>query len=427
MRSGVGGRQRLDEGAVSVTACRKPAPELLSTWDALVDNTPGTDVTQLSSWAQLREMAGFTPLYVLAYRAGELVGGALIMSRRVPLLGAIGYLPYGPLVASHAQDADDVRRALADALQVLCKRQLRMLFVQPPEGAEDMSDELLRRGFRPSSAGIAPVGSIRIDLTADLAEIRSRFGKRLKWWTNRWSSRGVAVRVGDDQDVALLVRLMATSAQHQGYQPLPADYVATLYRELAATGHAAVFVGEVDGVPVAADLVTGCAGMVRGRLSGFDRSEETIRLSVPAAVRWEILQWAKASGYHWFDFGGLRPETLDALLRGAHRNSDSWPASDQPKVTFGGTAYRYPTPVEIIRPAPLRIGYDLARNSAAGRRIFTRAKNMFRGSRADSTECMRRWISCVSSAVWPACTSLFLRSFVTRTTGSPWWSAIPRG
>ncbi|MGH4025333.1 MAG: lipid II:glycine glycyltransferase FemX [Pseudonocardiaceae bacterium] len=372
-----------------MTARRKPAPELLSTWDALVDNTPGTDVTQLSSWAQLRETAGFTPLYVLAYRAAELVGGALIMSRRVPLLGAIGYLPYGPLVASGVRDArdarGDVRRALADALKVLCKRHLRMLFVQPPEGGEDMSDELLRRGFRPSSAGIAPAGSIRIDLTADLTEIRSRFGKRLKSWTNRWPSRGVTVRLGDEQDVALLVRLMDTSSQYQGYQPLPAGYVATLYRELAATGHAALFVGEVDGVPVAADLVTGCAGMIRGRLSGFDRSEETAKLSVPAAVRWETLQWAKASGYQWFDFGGLRPETLDALLRGDDRNPDSWPSADQPKLTFGGTAYRYPTPVELIRPAPLRIGYDLARRSAAGHRVFTTAKNMFRGSRADSS------------------------------------------
>lgn len=370
-----------------MTARRKPAPELLGAWDALVDATPGTDVTQLSSWARLREMAGFTPLYVLASRAPGLVGGALIMSRRVPLLGAVGYLPYGPLVAAdagEAGDAGEVRRALADALAVLCARHLRMLFVQPPEGAEDMSDELLRRGFRPSSAGIAPAGSIRIDLTEELAVIRSRFGKRLKSWTNRWPSRGVTVRFGDDRDVALLVRLMATSSHHQGYQPLPADYVLRLYRELAGTGHAALFVGEVDGVPVAADLVTGCAGMIRGRLSGFDRSEETLRLSVPAAVRWEILQWAKAAGYRWFDFGGLRPETLDALLRGDERNSDSWPTADQPKITFGGTAYRYPTPVEMIRPAPLRIGYDLARRSAAGRRMFAAAKNVFRGSRAGS-------------------------------------------
>lgn len=389
MRSRLGERGGLDM-AIAVTAHRNPGSEVLRSWDALVDRTPGTDVTQFSTWARLRGMVGFAPLYVLAYRAAELVGGAQIMTRRVPLLGTVGYLPYGPLVTPDALSSrevspdvnPDVRSALADALAVLCRRRLRILIVQPPEGAEEMSGELLRRGFRPSSAGIAPTGSIRIDLTADLAEIRSRFGKRLKSWTNRWNSRGVTVRIGDERDIPLLVDLMATSSQHQGYQPLPAEYVATMYRELAATGHAALFVGAVNGVPVAADLVTGCGDMIRGRLSGFDRCTEAARLSVPAAIRWEIIQWAKATGYHWLDFGGLHPETLDALLAGDNRDADSWPAADQPKLTFGGTAYRYPTPVEMIRPAPLRMAYDLAWRSATGRRMFTAARSVFRGSRS---------------------------------------------
>ncbi|MGH3912867.1 MAG: lipid II:glycine glycyltransferase FemX [Pseudonocardiaceae bacterium] len=370
----------MKQTAVVVSVGWEPGREALRAWDELVERTPGTDVTQFSTWGRLRRLAGFTPLYVLAHHRGELVGGAQILNRRVPVLGAVGYLPYGPLVTPGTPVGDDVTRALADTLAGLRGRRLRMLFIQPPEGAEAMSEELLRRGFRPSSSGIAPMGSIRIDLTADLAEIRSRFGKSLKSWTNRWSSRGVTVRIGNERDVALLVDLMATSSQHQGYQPLPAEYVATLYRELAATDHVALFIGEVDGVPVAADLVTRCGGMVRGRLSGFDRRDEVVRLSVPAAVRWEILQWAKGRGYHWLDFGGLQPKTLDALMNGVSRDPEKWSVTDQSKVTFGGTAYRYPTPVERITPAPLRMTYHLAHRSTTGRRMITAAKSMLRGA-----------------------------------------------
>ena len=371
---------------VQVVAREEPGPEALHAWDLLVDRTSGTDVTQFSVWGELRSRVGFTPLYLLAYQAGELVGGAQILTRRFPVLGSVGYLPYGPLVSPDAvaQDAgaaDDIRQALVDALVVLSRRRLRILFIQPPEGAEATSNELLRRGFRPSSAGIAPQGSIRIDLTEDIAVIRSRFGKRLKSWTNRWESRGVTVRPGTEADVALLAQLMASSAQHQGYTPLPLDYMTALYRELAATGHVVMFVGEVEGVPVAVDLMTGCGEMVRGRLSGFDRSGEAMRLSVPAAIRWELIKWAKAQGYRWFDFGGLRPETLAVLLDGAERNSDELPAADQPKVTFGGTAFRYPPAVEMIRPAALRIAYDLAWRSATGRRLFREAQSLLRGSR----------------------------------------------
>src|SRR3954451_6536364 len=78
---------------------------------------------------------------------------------------------------------------------------------------------------------------------------------------------------------------MADSARRQNFVAPPDDYVHTLYRELAATGNAALFVGRVDGVPVAADVVTICGGMIRGRLTGFERGEETAGLSVPAAGR----------------------------------------------------------------------------------------------------------------------------------------------
>ncbi|MGB8960883.1 MAG: GNAT family N-acetyltransferase [Pseudonocardiaceae bacterium] len=368
-------------GDVEVEVREDPGAEALHAWDLLVDRAPGTDVTQLSVWAGLRGRVGFTPLYLLAYHDGELVGGAQILTRRVPVLGLVGYLPYGPLVTPEAPAAEDIARRLVDALAALAQRRLRVLFIQPPEGAQDISDALLHRGFRPSSAGIAPQGSIRIDLTADLAVIRSKFGKRLKSWTNRWESRGVTVRVGDESDIPLLAELMSSSAQHQGYTPLPLDYMLALYRELAATGHAVLYVGEVDGVPVAADLMTGCGDMVRGRLSGFDRSGEAMRLSVPAAIRWEMIKWAKEQGYRWFDFGGLRPETLAALLDGSDCSADTLPTADQPKVTFGGTAFRYPTPVEMIRPAALRAIYDVAWRSATGRRMFTDVKSLLRGSR----------------------------------------------
>lgn len=64
------------------------------------------------------------------------------------------------------------------------------------------------------------------------------------------------------------------SAHHQDYQPPPVDYLEVMYSELAATGQAALFVGEVHGEPVAADLVTRCGAIVRGWLAGFDRTGE---------------------------------------------------------------------------------------------------------------------------------------------------------
>jgi Acetyltransferase (GNAT) domain len=146
---------------------------------------------------------------------------------------------------------------------------------------------------------------------------------RVRSWTNQWAARGVVVRRGDERDLPLLCELMQHTAAAQGRTPLPAAYVTTLYRELAP-GNAALFVGELDRVPLAADLVTRCGGLVRGRLGGFDRSGEATRVSLPAAVRWQILQWAKDQGAHWLDFGGLSQRTLDILLSGGCRPEGGW-------------------------------------------------------------------------------------------------------
>jgi hypothetical protein len=346
---------------------------LLEQWDALVGRTPGTDVTQLSSWARVRATVGFSAMHVLAFDGDEVVGGAQLLCRRLPVVGRVGYLPYGPVIDPAAEGRAEVCGAIADSLRWLVGDYLHVLFVQPPEGADDVSAELRRRGFRPSSAGIAPTGSVRIDLCDDLATIRSRFGRRLRSWPPRWEERGVKVSVGDEGDLPLLSQLMTHSAHRHGFVAPTPTYLYTLYRELAARGNAAVFVGCANGRPVAADLVTVCGDMIRGRLGGFDRGEDAARLSVPAAIRWEIIKWGQDRGLRWLDFGGLSVATLDALLGGGDAGA-TVSSCDQPKLTFGGTAFRYPPAVEMVVPAPLRVAYDLARTSPGGRAALHRAR-----------------------------------------------------
>jgi hypothetical protein len=75
-----------------VTVSTTPARDVLDVWDALVERTPGTDVTQLSAWARVRASAGFSSLHVLAHRGASLVGGAQLLCRRVPVVGRVGYV-----------------------------------------------------------------------------------------------------------------------------------------------------------------------------------------------------------------------------------------------------------------------------------------------------------------------------------------------
>lgn len=354
-------------------------PTTARAWDAAVDATPGSDVNQLTAWARVRATVGYRARYVVVRERGELAGGAQLLVRAAAGPAGLTYLPSGPMVFPGAADREAVVARLAEALAAW-SNPVRPLFVQPPDDGHDVSAALLARGFRRSTAGVAPAGTLRLDLTVDEAALRAGLGRRLRYWTGKWEERGVTVRRGGADDVALLGELMAHTARHQGYQPLPVPYVETFHRELAATGHAVLFVGEVDGRPVAADLLTGCGGVIKGRLGGFDRSGPAGKLSVPGAMRWAAIRWAREEGFHWFDFGGIDATMLDDLLAGRTGVEESWPGADRAKLSFGGVPFAYPPAVERVAP-PVRWTYDRLERSSSGRRLLAAATERLRGAR----------------------------------------------
>ncbi len=368
--------------ALTVTVTDAPSPAMLANWARLVSDTAGSDVAQLPAWAGLRSGVGFTGRWVLVHRGHQLVGGAQVLERRVPVVGRLGYLPYGPVVAAECADDPSVLAAVCDALAELGRRRLRMLFVQPPTGAESVSPALSARGFRPSDAAVAPAATLRLDLSRDLDELRSGLAKRLRTWTNRWTARGVTVRLGTAADVSLLAEMVADSGRHQGFAAVSEEYLHTLHRQLTvphSVCDAVLFVGEVDGTPAAVALFTRCAGVLTLRFAGMSRSEATGKLNVPAAVQWSAVQWAKRAGLRWFDFGGISTEAADVLAVDGPR--DGIRGVDRFKASFGGQLYRYPPAVELISASPLRLGYDLSRRWSAGRRAVELAKRLMRTGR----------------------------------------------
>ncbi|GAA3243401.1 hypothetical protein GCM10017691_48240 [Pseudonocardia petroleophila] len=368
----------------TVTASVDPGPEVLASWDALVVRERAGDVAQLSGWSVLRGEAGFEPIYVLGRLRGELVGGALVLCKRLPLGGRVGYVSYGPLIGSHldGEDRAAVLETVCAALEQVARRRTRMMFVQPPEDGDEVSRTLMRRGFRRSDAGVAPAASLRVDLTATEDELRKGLSRRLRTWTNQWSARGVSVRQGDVADLPMLAELLADTARHQGFTPFSPGYLQILHRELVETGRAIVFVGEVDGEPVAADVVTVCGDSAKVRFVGLDRSSTASHLNVPGAIRWESMRWAKANGHRWFDFGGLQASSIDVLFAEGGVDIEALAGPDRYKVKFGGAPFRYPPAVELVPSIAVRGLYDVVRRSSRGRRMLDRTKRRIRGGTA---------------------------------------------
>jgi lipid II:glycine glycyltransferase (peptidoglycan interpeptide bridge formation enzyme) len=358
---------------------------MLAAWDRLVDAAPGSDVSQLSPWALFRKGYGYQPLYLFVLDGDTLLGGSQILHRRVPAVGELGYVPYGPVTAGPDHLRTEALDAVTGALAELARHRFRMLFVQPPRGAHEVSDRLTAHGFRDSSAGLAPAGSIHIDLDRGEDELRMAISKSTRRWLRKWPEMGVEVRVGGHDDIPLLARMLADSAAYRGFDALTEPYLRRLYGALADTERAVLLVGEVRGRPVAGSILTVCGATARARIHGMHRSEENRKFWVPAAIEWESIRWAKRNGCRWYDVGGLGELPLRTLVDGASGDRGSWDGADCFKLQFGGTAYRYPTPVEMIRPWPLRSAYDLSRRFPGGHSVVQRAAQRFRGGRNAAT------------------------------------------
>jgi lipid II:glycine glycyltransferase (peptidoglycan interpeptide bridge formation enzyme) len=367
----------VEEAVLDVVRIARPEHQVLQEWDRLVEAADAGEVVQLSAWAEVRAPAGYTPSYILVRDGRQLVGGAQLLIRKVRGIGSVTYLPYGPVIAPHV-DRVLVRAALVDALSTVAAR-TQMLFVQPPHGAEDISSHLIRRGFRESGAGVAPAVTLRLDITQSEADLRAGLSRRTRSWTKQWPNRGVTVRVGDRVDVPLLARLLAMTAEHQGFTPLSCTYLAGMYDVLAPRGHAVLLIGEVEGRPAAAELFTACGGVVTGRVCGFDRSPDSMRLNVAAAVTWKAIQWARTHGYRVFDLGGLDPKSQPA--KGAVGTED-FDGADRYKAKFGGRIVNFPAAVELISSPLVRAVYDYAQRSSSGQQLLAATRVALRGGRA---------------------------------------------
>ena len=101
-------------------------------WDAFVAAVDGGNHMQSSLWAQVKSTLGWSVCRVLARRGREIVGGAQILIRRLPLAGALGYVPRGPVLA---QDDPLLMGVLLDTLRTIAHEQrLQYLLIQPSHG-----------------------------------------------------------------------------------------------------------------------------------------------------------------------------------------------------------------------------------------------------------------------------------------------------
>ncbi len=308
-------------------------------WDAFLASVPGGDHLQSSGWARTKHYQGYETLRVVAERGGRIVGGAQVLLRRPPLLGAIGYIPRGPVVEAGETDA---AKAIIEKLQELARSErINHLIVQPGRTGTTMAQRLPSWGFVPSAMEVAPAATVLVDLRADVDTILSRMSKSARRHIRKGTANELEITKGTAADLGTFSDLLAVAARRHGFTPYPPDYYQAMWEAMHPQGHLQLFLVTYGSEVLTAHLVVPFGDVLLSKISAWSGAQGSLYPN--EVIEWHMIRWAKEHGCSYYDFEGFNRGAAEAIVRDGGNPAEEAHSADAFKLKFGGEVVLFPT------------------------------------------------------------------------------------
>ena len=345
-----------------------------SAWDAFVAEISGGHHLQTSLWAQVKATAGWQAIRIIITQEARIVAGMQILARSLPYVGAIGYLSKGPLIA---ENDPCIIRLIFDALaQVSKTHRLVYLTIQPPNNNEGLAQHLVDEGFRLSSVNLAPTATVLIDLTQDIDQIMANMSAKTRYNVRLSQRKGITVREGTAQDLNTYYRILVETGRRQNFSPYPKHYFTEMWRILSPHGHIKLFLAELEGDVVAAQLTVPFGDTVINKLSVWSGQHGNCRPN--EAIQMAVIVWAKSQGYHYYDLEGIKPSAARVVLGGVPLPANLKQTVTSFKLGFGGEVTLFPEAYDTVTNPLLRWAYTKIYPRISNQRIVKQAVKRFR-------------------------------------------------
>lgn len=284
-------------------------------WDILVAANPtGGDFVQTKPYAATKATVGWTPRYLVFEAAGAPVSVALVLERRIPLLGRYWYLPHGPAVAEPASTHAHVVALRKFALQ----QPGRIFAITIDPMLEDTEQNRLATTagpyaltalgarWRPGIQGNTFTAIVSLD--GSDAELLARFHKRCRNMINRALRDGVEVREypANAETFAHMHRLMRLVGGGGAALRLRSEsYAETFWRGFSDAGLGRFYGIEVDGTPALLAFVIRVGECAFYKDGGSERHRTTPGMS--NLLQWRMMRDMRDAGARSYDMLGVPP------------------------------------------------------------------------------------------------------------------------
>ena len=325
-------------------------------WDSFLEGSTLGHFHQSSLWAKAKAVDGWRPVRRVLTRDDRIVGGFQMLEKRGPW-GRMGYIYKGPVV--EGEEPAVVERVVQAVVETARACAVRALIVQPPDASMMSDPPWSRHGFLPNHLVATISATLVVDLSGGLEEVRKRMRRTTRAEIRQASERGIRVRPGGKEDIALFFSLMADTCERQKSSPSPdrADALQAVWDAFHPSGKARLFLAECEGDTVAG-LLCLCFGRrvvawKRGWSGAYgDRNPNQL-------VNYEAIKWAVESGYQVFDFDAMDREMAETLLRGDALSDSQKRSRHFINLAYGSRPVLLPASQVYIPSAFLRSCYRL--------------------------------------------------------------------
>jgi peptidoglycan pentaglycine glycine transferase (the first glycine) len=315
-------------------------------WDDSIARLPGAHVLQCWTWGECKSRFGWTvDRRIWADGAGRTVAAAQILRRTArigPLSANLFYLPKGPLLDWRD---DAVRDSVLADLELLARRERAIQLKIDPDlvcgrglpdaGGEDAAGAtavecLKNRGWHFSSEQVQFRNTVLVDIRPDEDALLAAMKPKTRYNIRLARKHGVTVRPGSENDLSLIHRMYAETADRDSFVIRSEAYYLDIWGSMMRAGRAQPLIAEVEDLPVAALFLFHFAD--RGwYLYGMSRALH--REKMPNhLLQWEAVRWLKSRGYASYDLWGA-PDVFS--------DSDPMWGVFQFKQGFGGEVVRF--------------------------------------------------------------------------------------
>ena len=281
---------------------RLATPDERDRWQQLVAATPdGGNVLQLEQFAEAKALSGWQPQYVI-WREQLAV---LVLSRSIPLLGKLWYIPKGPGLGS----LDQLLEFLPDLREFAQQRGVFLLKIEPEirrSASESTPNQLTALGLE-KAPDIQAASTVLVDLSPDEEQLFSGFPQPGRYAINRARrDEGIVEAVPTNAEtIDIAYRMLANTAQVGAFRIRPRDYYERFWGGFSQTGVGQMFFAKHRDQVIAIAYV-----MVLGEKASYKDGASIKERPVYGAshlLQWEAMRWAKGQGATSYDLTGAPP------------------------------------------------------------------------------------------------------------------------